>query len=187
MSQERNYQRKHLRAPFKMEILYTAENKVYKAGGVNLSEEGILMTSQGHLPSTHKKNYALLQIPQYPFFKNFTLEKLKTYSSDLLPCRFAKLTFEVLRTFADSASGARSMGTRITDIEGRDLLVIRSYISVFSSNLIFLLVLIDSLDTDQTNLERVRILSRLLGYDNELKMALLRKQLEVDYQSLQWG
>ena len=186
MGLDHSYQRKHLRAPFKIEVLYTDEGQIFKAGSLNLSEQGILLTSHSHLPGENKDLPAMTQIPQYPYFKNFTLEKIKTYSSSLLPSKFIKFNFQVMRSFSNGNEGVRNMGTMITSIDGKDLLVISNYVAVFSSNLIYLLVLIDSLDTDKLNLDRVRTLADILGYDGSSKMALLRKRLEADYQSLQW-
>ena len=186
MIQERSYQRKYLRAPFKLDLLYTFGGKLRKANSLSLSEGGMLLSVHNHLPSAGDEVRALALIPQFPYFKNFTLEKLKTYSPDLLPAKFAKFSLEILRTFTNEESGKRNMGAKITEINDFDLSKIANYVSVFSSNIIYLLVLMDSIDADKHNHERIRILADIIGYDSSQKLALLRKELEFDYKSLQW-
>ena len=65
-------------------------------------------------------------------------------------------------------------------------MAIKEYVKVFSSNLIYLQVLIDSLNTDEKNIEKARLLASILGYDKDQKISVLFKKVQHDYQSLQW-
>ena len=50
--------------------------------------------------------------------------------------------------------------------------------NVFASNIIYLQVLIDSLHADKKNLEKIRLLSNILNYNSNTKIAQLHKTVQ---------
>lgn len=189
-NQKRNYQRKHLRAPYKESVLYVDEGFVFKAKALNLSEGGLLLDQVPHFPAEGKSASLLLSLPQFPFFKNFSLDRLLSFSPDIYAKKTARVVCEVVRR-----SGVHSdvdqvfisrVGARFIEIEPRDKKVIKEYVEVFASNLIFLQFLIDNIQADERGLEKVRALAGILGYEQDVKISRLRKEVSRDYLSLQW-
>lgn len=190
MFTQRDYQRKHLRAPYKEAILFVDDNFVFKASTLNISEGGILLDQIPHFPEEDEDVPMLISLPQYPYFKNFSLEKLKNFSSDIFPKKVARLRCKMVRKIGmeskvDEVFVSR-IGIKFTEVPAQAQKEISEYVDVFASNLIYLQMLIDSLHSDEKNLEKIRTLSNILNYDEDLKMAHLYKKVQHDYQSLQW-
>lgn len=190
LNKEKDYQRKHLRAPYKEHVLYVDEGFVFKARAINLSEGGLLLDQVPHFPDKGKQAPLLLSLPQYPYFKNFSLEKLLSFSKDMFPKKTARLKCEVVRKLGvpskvDQVFSSR-VGARFTHVDPFAKKLIKDYVSVFSSNLIYLQVLIDNQEADELGVEKVRALGKILNYEPEIKMAQLRKDVQQDYRSLQW-
>lgn len=184
-----SYQREHLRAPYKQEVLYSSDDFVFKAHALNISEGGMLLDQIPNFPQGDSVPL-MIGLPVHPFFKNFTLEKLKSFSSDLFTTKMVRLRCKVVRTVKASSEVDQVFSSRIavkfTHIDPIVQKMISEYVDIFASNLIFLQVLIDNLNTDPQNLEKLRLLSQILGYEPDMKMAMLRKTVIQDYQSLQW-
>ena len=189
MFETRGYQRRYLRAPYKQEILFSSEDFIFKANTINISEGGILLDSIGHFPEDDTIPF-MVMLPQYPLFKDFTLAKLMAHdptNQEPKIVRFkAKMARKIgLKTKVDGVF-ASQIGLQIKDVSSFDQAKISSYVDVFASNLIYLQVLLDSLHADKNNLARVRKVSEYLGYQKDMKLALLRKIVQEDYRSLQW-
>lgn len=185
----RTYQRKYLRAPFKENVLYVDDNFVFKANSLNISEGGMLLDKVGHFPENSELQF-MVNLPQYPLFKNYTLERIQVYSTENLQFKTIRFQAKLVRKIGvdskvDGLFTSR-IGLQITDIDHIDQEKISHYVDNFSSNLIFLQVLIDSINSDKNNIIKIRALSKILGYASDLKISYLRKIVEHDYKSLQW-
>ncbi len=86
----KNYQRKHLRAPYKGPVLYADESHVFKAEALNISEEGMLLNQLPSFPSRDEV-FLITSVPQTPYFKNFSLLKMQTFSKELFPCHVIRV------------------------------------------------------------------------------------------------
>ena len=75
----------------------------------------------------------------------------------------------------------------ILNIKEDDQHKIAQNIETFATNLTYLLVLLDNLNSNTNNLEKVRRISEFLGYSKDLKISLLRENVESDFFSLQWS
>lgn len=189
MKKERGYQRAHLRAPFKSPVLFGDEGHVHKARAVNLSEGGILLDELPEFPSTERVPL-MIQLPTYPYFKNFSLLKMQTFALDLFPSKVIRTQAQMVRrvgvtTDVDDVFQAR-FGIQFLNLGEAERRTISEYVSVFSSNLIYLQMLIDSWNTDEDIRLKTRALADILGYDKLTKVAELRHRVTVDYRSLQW-
>ncbi len=190
MQQKKDYQRTHLRAPYFDSVLYVDDNFVFKASSLNISQGGMLLDQVPHFPESDQEVPIMLSLKQHPYFKNFSIERLEAYSDDMSPKNVVRVKAKLVRKIGiqsktDEAFVSR-IGLRFTDISHEATIAIKDYVNVFSSNLIYLQVLIDSLNTEKSNLQKVRVLSRILGYDPDQKIALLYKKVSHDYISLQW-
>lgn len=187
---ERDYQRTHLRAPYFEPVLYVDNGFVFKAKSLNISEGGMLLDQVPHFPEGEESVVLMIGLKQYPYFKNFSLERLRSYTDDFFSKTVVRVRSKLVRKVGINSKSDEVFESRIglqfTDVALDAAQVIKDYVSVFSSNLIYLQVLIDSLNSDESNLERVRILSEILGYDSNMKIALLHKKVQHDYRSLQW-
>jgi c-di-GMP-binding flagellar brake protein YcgR len=186
---ERSYKRKHLRAPYKTQVLFEDENFVFKAETLNISEGGMLIDLLPHFPSNENVSM-MISIPTFPLFKNFSLGKIRDFSQDIFPKKIVRIKCQMVRREGDTTSVDEvfrsRIGVKFTDIAPAAQRVISDYVNVFVSNIVHLQALLDNVNSDRTSFEKVRILSQILGYPEETKIALLRKLVTHDYKSLQW-
>ena len=186
---QRSYQRKHLRAPYKGPVLFGDQNFVFKASSINISEGGILLDQMPQFPGEGDVPL-MMAIPQFPYFKNFSLLKMQTFSHDL----FAKKIIRVQARMVRREEAVQSIdnifrsrfGLMFTSIGPRDQKIIDDYVTTFASNLIYLQTMIDSFNTDEEIKVKTRALASILGYKEVEKIALLRALVTHDYRSLQW-
>lgn len=189
MFETRGYQRRYLRAPYRQEILYSSEDFIFKARAVNISEGGLLLDQISHFPEDNILAFMVI-LPQYPLFKDFTLAKIMAYDPTSMEPKIVRFKAKMARkigleTKIDGVF-ASQIGLQIKDVSQFDQAKISSYVDVFASNLIFLQVLLDSLHSHKSNLVKIRKVSEYLGYEKDMKLALLRKIVQEDYRSLQW-
>jgi len=187
---KKDYQRTHLRAPYKEPILFKDKEFVFRASTLNLSEGGMLLDQVPYFPEDAERISVMIALPQLPYFKNFSLEKLQSFSSDMFPKKIIRLKCQMVRKIGieskvDEVFMSR-IGLRFLDVNPLDNKLIQDYVNIFSSNLIYLQVLIDSLHSDKKNLEKIRALCAILNYDPDMKLATLHKTVQHDYKSLQW-
>ncbi|MBT4790368.1 MAG: hypothetical protein HON90_02255, partial [Halobacteriovoraceae bacterium] len=173
------YQRKYLRAPFTQDVLYGDGGFVHKAKALNLSEGGILLSELGCIPADECISF-MFQLPRYSLFKNFHLEDLRQVNREQLETSTIRFNAHMVRKPGNTPSATEGVfspkvGFEIKEIAPIYQKYIYEYVDVFSSNLIYMQVLIDTLQSDQTNLPKLRLLSHILGYDQNDKVAYLRK------------
>lgn len=186
----KDYQRKYLRAPFRDEVLFSDEGFVFKGKGLNISQGGILLEHIGHIP-VEGQNHFLVYLPEFPLFKNYSLAKILSFNRENFLGDLVRFSAEMVRKDHGLESCEEGVfRTRIafefTNIAKMNLIKLSKYIDTYSSNLIFLQLLLDSVSSDKDNLMKLRKVSSYLGYAPEEKLAILRKQIERDYKSLQW-
>lgn len=186
---ERSYQRAHLRAPYREPVLFGDDDHIHKGRALNLSEGGLLLDEIPSFPAEAEVPL-MLHIPTYPYFKNFNLLKMKTFSRDLFTTKIIRVKGLMVRRIGATSSVdqifAARFGIKFADIGAHEQKIIADYVSVFASNLIYLQMLIDSWNTDEDMKHRTRELAKILGYGEIERISLLRHQLSHDYSSLQW-
>lgn len=189
MFESRGYQRRYLRAPYRQQILYTSEDFIFKANTINISEGGILLDQIGYFPEEEIIPFMVI-LPQFPFFKDHSFSKILAFDPTILEPKVVRFKAKMVRKIAvdRKIEGvlASKIGLQFKDVSHFDQARISSYVDVFASNLIYLQVLLDSLQSDKNNLTKARKISEYLGYEKDCKLALLRKIVQEDYLSLQW-
>lgn len=185
----KNYQRRHLRAPYREQILYADGSYVLKASTLNISEGGLLVDELPSFPETDEVPL-LISLPQIPQLKNFSLLKLQTYSQDLFPRHVIRVKARMVRRQElakniDNIFKAK-FGLEFIRIMPLDQKHVQDFVTTFASNLIFLQTLMDSYNTDDETKEKVRTLAKILGYNSAEKISQLRSTVTSDYKSLQW-
>jgi hypothetical protein len=188
--EKKDYQRTYLRAPYKEVVLYIDDNFVFKAGSLNISEGGLLLDQVPHFPENLNDVPIMICLPQFPYLKNYTIDKLHSFSEDIFPKKVIRLKCKMVRKIGIKSKVdevfTSQIGLKFTDLDPVSKKAINEYVNVFASNIIYLQVLIDSLHADKKNLEKIRLLSSILSYEPGMKIAQLHKTVQHDYQSLQW-
>lgn len=189
MKTERGYQRAHLRSPYKEPVLFGDEGFVHKGRALNISEGGLLLDEVPSFPA-HEFVPLMLHLPNFPYFKNFTLIRMQTFAKDIFPAKVIRAKGQMVRrigstTRVDDVFKPR-FGLKFTELGGHEQKLISDYVSVFASNLIYLQMLIDSWNTDEEIRLKTRALADILGYGDIEKISELRHQITHDYLSLQW-
>ena len=156
---------------------------------LNISEGGLLLHQIPHLPINESVPLMFL-IPKFPYFKNFSLEKLKTFDRGILPSKVIRLKGRLIRregatTSVDDVFKTR-IGLQFTEAEPWVQTLVADYVSIFSSNIIQLQKLIEDSSSFADAKYSVRILAEILGYKSNMKISELRQVVGHDYRSLQW-
>jgi len=189
MMKTKNYQRKHLRAPYRENILYSDGSYVLRARALNLSEGGLLLDQVPNFPDQDEVPL-MLSIPQLPYLKNFTLLKMQNYSKELFGRNVIRVSAKMVRREElsqnlDNIFRAR-FGLEFLKMGAQEQKYVDDYVTTFSSNLIYLQTLIDSFNSDEETRIRARTLARILGYNDIERVSQLRAVVTHDYKSLQW-
>lgn len=190
MIRDRGYQRTYLRAPYKDPVLFVDDNFVFKASTLNISEGGLLLDQIPHFPEDEEEVPIMVSLPQFPYFKNFNLEKLENFSIDIFPKKIVRVKAKMVRRIGlesqtDEIFVSR-VGLKFTQVSPQAKKQISDYVNIFASNLIHLQMLIDSIHANDKNLQKIRVLSEILNYSIHIKIAELYKIVQHDYKSLQW-
>ena len=132
----------------------------------------------------------MLCLPQLPHFKNFSLEKLKTYNKETLASKVIRFTGQIVRReeYSNRVDGVFDtyIGLQIADIGNIEQKMILDYVDTFTANIVNIIVLLDNLNNDLENIEKLRLICEFLGYNKNEKISILRQILERDYLNLQW-
>lgn len=189
MIKKKDYQRRHLRAPYKENVLYADGAYVFRARSLNLSEGGMLLDQLPSFPASDNVPL-LLSLPQLPYLKNFSLIKMQTFSKELFGRNVIRVSAKMVRREElsqnlDNIFRSR-FGLEFVKVGTHEQKWIEEYVSTFSSNLIYLQTLIDSFNTDEETKLRARTLGKILGYTDIERIANLRAHVTHDYKSLQW-
>lgn len=181
-------QRKFLRAPLKSTCLYVDGEYVFKAKGINISEGGILLFDFPHVPEINSLPMAI-DLPQFPRLSTMTLDQVKALSPEELPRSIFKTKARMMRTF----EGLRPVDKIFVNFIGCQFynpstefkIAVFQYVETFARNTVYLLSLFESLGKRSEQLELLRAVAHILGYDRRMKIPLLRAKVLHDYQSLE--
>ena len=183
------YQRRYLRAPHKGRMLYLDGQHVYTSQVLNISEDGMLIHNLPNFPQADELP-VMVNLPQYPLMKSLSFEDLKQFRYENLSRTIFRARTRIVRKHELSRDISNlfkaKVGMQFTKILSHDQKVIEEYVSTFGINLIHLQTLIDSYNFDEEAKIRTRVVAKILGYQEDMKIAQLRMQVASDYQSLQW-
>jgi hypothetical protein len=180
-------QRRFLRAPLKSTSLYVDGEHVFKSRILNISEGGILLSELPHVPEINSLPIAINLI-RYPRFQGMPFEELKQQSADDFSRIILKTKVRMVRTFENQSNVDRVfinfIGCEFYNPEDDFKAAIYDYVDTFAKNTVYLLSLFESLGNRTEQLETLRTVAHLLGYDRRMKVPLLRAKVLHDYQSL---
>jgi hypothetical protein len=185
---EVRFKRKHLRSPLPTAALYQSDRYVFKAHALNISEGGVLLEN---LPSIPEINAIplLLSLPQFPELSSLSNERVLQIEVDELKARVIRVKARIVRQFEGMSAVDQIFVTRIgcefVKVDDQVVIDIKEYVSTFAKNTIFLLNLFESHGNDDSKKTIIRHVSKLLGYEHEQKLSLLRQKVLHDYQSLE--
>lgn len=188
MLKNSKFQRKHIRAPLKSEALYIDDEHVFKARTLNISEGGILLCELPHVPDINAIPMMVALI-QFPKLGNLSPEKIKALSAHEFSRSVIKLKARMVRTFEGKTTVEKLFLTHIgcelypPSADALDEIV--EYVNTFAKNTIFLLSLFESNHHKKDQIDLVRKVADVLGYDSTMPMPLLRQKVLHDYQSLE--
>jgi hypothetical protein len=184
---KRQFKRRHLRAPLFTEFLYEDDGHVLKARINNISEGGVLLEALPHVPEINLMPL-MLEVPSYPTFSNYGRERLLSVKKESIDSEILRVRAKMVRSFeAQSAVDlifVPKIGCEFVTPSPEFSEVIKSYVSTFSKNMIFLLNLFESSSTKH-QIDVIRHVADFLGYRRDEKISLLRQKVLHDYQSLE--
>ncbi|MDD4972818.1 MAG: PilZ domain-containing protein [Bacteriovorax sp.] len=181
-------QRKFLRAPLKSVCLYVDGEHVFKARVLNISEGGILLSDLPHIPEINSLPLAI-DLVIFPRLQTLNLEQLKVLNIEEFPRTIMKTKARMVRTFEGQSNVDRIfvnfIGCEFYNPTSEFKMGVFRYVETFAKNTVYLLSLFESLGNRSEQLELLRTVAHLLGYDRRMKVPLLRAKVLHDYQSLE--
>lgn len=181
-------QRKHLRAPLRSICLYVDGEHVFKARVLNISEGGILLSDLPHIPEINSLPFAI-DLPQFPRLQGMSIEQLKVLNIDEFPRTILKTKGRMVRSFEGQSTVDKVfvnfIGCEFYNPSTEFKMGVFQYVETFARNTVYLLSLFESLGNRTEQLEILRAVAHILGYDRRMKIPLLRAKVLHDYQSLE--
>ena len=181
-------QRKFLRAPLKSQALYVDGEHVFKSKILNISEGGMLLSELPHIPEISSLPVAFNLI-FYPRFQGMPFEDLKQLTVDDFERTIMKTKVRMARSFENQSNVDRVfinfIGCEFYNPAPEFKHAVSQYVESFTKNTVYLLSLFESLGNRTEQLEVLRTVAHLLGYDRRMKIPLLRAKVLHDYQSLE--
>ena len=186
---KKNYQRRHLRAPYKESILYADGSYVHIATGLNISEGGLLLDKLPNFPNSDEVPL-MFCVPKLPLFKDHGLLQMQGFSKEELTSYVVRVKARMVRREQLSQSldnlFRSRFGLEFIRITATDQKHIDNFVHSFCANLVHLQTLMDSFNKDEETKLRVRVLASILGYASNEKISHLRNLVVQDYRNLQW-
>lgn len=182
------FQRRYVRAPLRSTCLYVDGEHVFKAKTLNVSEGGLLLSELPHMPDINALPM-MLSMPIYPKLSMMSFDELKAINIENLPRKILKVKSRLVRSYEGESNVDKVFINYIgcefyyTSVEFEDY--INEYIETFAKNTVYLLSLFESHSKKNDQLEMLRIVAHILGYDRRMKIPLLRAKVLHDYQSLE--
>ncbi len=185
---QRKFLREFLRAPLKSEVLYIDGENVFSAKTTNISEGGILLNSLPHVPEVNAIPLILV-IPEYPKLSLMDTAQVRELKIGLLEHKVIKVKAKMVRNF-DGKSAVekillKHIGCEFYPLSESNQKCVLDYVSTFAKNIVFLLSLFEANYQKKENLEFLKKVAEILGYDSKLSIPLLRQKVLHDYQSLE--
>lgn len=181
-------QRKYLRAPLKSQCLYVDGEHVFKAKILNVSEGGVLLSELPHIPEINALPIAI-NIIHFPRFSSLSFDQIKHLNVDEFERTIIKTKMRLVRSFENQSNVDKVfvnfVGCEFYNPPPEFKKVIFDYVENFAKNTVYLLSLFESLGNRTEQLETLRTVAHLLGYDRRMKIPLLRAKVLHDYQSLE--
>ncbi|MBI2518779.1 MAG: PilZ domain-containing protein [Bdellovibrio sp.] len=181
--------RQYLRAPLRREILFEDEGHIFKAFCANISEGGMLLSLMPNLPKINAL-CLMIDLPMFPDFAALSTERLTKIKSEMVERKIYRIRGRIVRSFEGKSEidviMSTNIGLEFVNLPADVVLALRTFVSQYARNIIFLLNLFESHrgnKEDQATL--LRNLCRLLGYGQDSKISLLRQKILHDYQSLE--
>lgn len=182
------FQRRHVRAPLRSTCLYVDGEHVFKARTLNVSEGGVLLSELPHMPDINAFPM-MLSMPIYPKLSIMSYDELKGIEIENLPRKILKVKSRLVRSYEGQTNVDKVFINYIgcefyfTSPEFENY--ITEYVETFAKNTVYLLSLFESLSKRSEQLETLRLVAHILGYDRRMKIPLLRAKVLHDYQSLE--
>lgn len=176
--------REYLRSPLLVDVLFVADGHVHKARTVNISEGGVLLES---LPMVPEINAMPLMLPlvQFPSFSRLSHDFLKTMKVEQFERAVIRSKARLVRSFEAHSVVDKvfvpKVGCEFVSPAKDVQKIIADYVSLSAKNIVFLLGLFER----SAQVELTRNVAKVLGYDSEQKLLLLRQKILHDYQSLE--
>lgn len=180
----KGFQRHHLRSPLTSDVLYVSDGHVHKGRSVNISEGGVLLENLPHVPEINAMPL-MMALPQLPSFSQLSPDYLKTMEITHFDRKIIRSKARLVRSFEGHSVVEKVFVQKIgcefvlpSEEVQKD---IADYVQMSAKNIVYLLGLFQK----SSQVEVLRNVAKILGYDDQEKLPLLRQKVLHDYQSLE--
>lgn len=180
----KGFQRLHLRSPFMSDVLYVSEDHVHKGRTVNISEGGVLLENLPHVPEINAMPL-MIALTQFPSFSQLSADYLRTMELSHFDRKIIRSKARLVRSFEGQSAVEKvfvqKVGCEFVLPSEETKQAIADYVQMSAKNIIFLLGLFQK----SSQVEVLRNVAKILGYNDQEKLTLLRQKVLHDYQSLE--
>lgn len=184
----KSFRRAHLRAPLMTSVLYVDDDYVHRCRSLNISKGGILLGELPHIPEINALPI-MFALPEIPLFSKLLHHEILALNEDQFHVDIVRVKARMVRQFDKKqrldAIFTKNIGCEFVKASEQTKDKIELYVQKMAKNTVFLLSLFENKAKTETNLKVIRRVSRLLGYNEEEKLSLLRLKVLHDYQSLE--
>lgn len=178
------FKRVHLRSPLIGSCLYESDRHIHRAKTVNISQGGVLLEDLPYVPDINALP-VMFALPRFPLFSQLPSDSIKNLRKEDLDIDVIRAKAKLLRSFEGQSAVdkifVQKIGCQFVQLEEEDSQRISEYVATFASNIVYLLGLFQR----SSQVDQLRDISALLGYDSSEKIPLLRQRILHDYQSLE--
>jgi len=179
--------REYLRAPVRRKILYVDDGFVQSGKAINISEGGILLGELPHIPPINVI-HMMIDLPQFPDFHSLGSSRLSALKLQHLERKIIRIRARIVRSFEGKSEvemAFKNIGCEFVDFKPEIKGEIEKYVSRYARNIIYMLMLFEHIGRKKEQIEELRNLCYLLGYNWTEKVPFLRQKILHDYQSLE--
>lgn len=172
--------RKHLRVKIAGDMIFSADNNVFKVKMVNISEGGVLISDIPYFPEHDVCAY--LEIPKIPKLYKFSDNQLNYYHPNLTPIDVVSSKIEILRRTGEVDDYFMDVAGKFTSMSNKDSELIAGHVIGFAENLVYLVTELQN----SNNSPRIKKIAKLIGIGEFGSYDELKTEVEQLYSSLNW-
>lgn len=188
MSEQGLKKRKYLRARMHEDILYVSNEFVFQTKSFNISEGGVLLQGLSNIP-TVKAIPLMIPLKSFPDFSSMANSTILALKPEVCPVTIHRVKAKIVRSMdelSDLGSVLMSLiGCEFVNPDMKFQRDVDKYVQSYGRNLVYFLGLIQKGGNDPEQIQVIRKIAEIMGYDHAKSLTEVRFKALHDYQSLE--
>ncbi len=188
MNTESLKKRKYLRARMHDSVLYVSNDFVFRTKSFNISQGGILLEGLSNIPSV-RGIPLMIPLKVFPDFSSMANSSVLSLKAEVFPVSIHRVKARIVREMDELTDLGKVLmsliGCEFVNADAKFKVDIENYVQTYSKNLIYFLNLIQKGGNDPEQVEVIRKIAEVMGYDHTKSLTEIRFKALHDYQSLE--